>query len=191
MRRSFLAEHRQLEKLLTEWANIPDPHTQNGDESIARLIRRFPDLFPSSDPKLIYEHWGTVQGVRKYLIKAWDSADPRNRDWYIFKVRDTYRFNVVEMPAHRKLPGGDIPSPEEFEVLNEPPPLTLLERAMVYFQRNADRARHCKNKDCPAPYFFAPPKKKGQRYCSVKCAKAGLLKQKRDWWKQNRGKEGN
>jgi hypothetical protein len=173
-----------------EWVNVPDPHTRQGDEAIARLIRRYPALFPSSDPKLIYEHWGTVLGIQKHLRKAWDTSDARRRDWYIFKVRDTYRFHVLEMPIHRKLPGGEIPTEPELEALNEPPPLTLLEQAMVYFQRNADRARHCLNKDCPAPYFFAPRKKKGQRYCSEKCAAQGLKDQKKQWWRDNRGKGG-
>jgi hypothetical protein len=179
----FLGAAR-IERLLGEWANIPDPHTQNGDDAIARLIRRYPDLFPPSDRKLKYEHWGTVQGVRHYLIKAWNISDPRERDWYIFKARDNYKFAVVDMPVHRKLPKGEIPDEDIRDAL---PPDTLLEQAMVYFQRNSDRARRCPNADCPAPYFFAPRKKKRQRYCSVKCAKAALLKQKRDWWRENRG----
>jgi len=183
----FLGE-TQIERLLAEWANIQDPHTKNGDDATARLIRRYPDLFLPSDPKLIYEHWGTVQGVRHYLIKAWNTLDPRERDWYIFKARDKYRFSVVEMPVFRKLPKGEIPDEDTSDAL---PPEGLLEEAMVYFQRNSERARRCLNVECPAPYFFAPRKKKRQRYCSVKCAKAALLKQKRDWWRENRGYGGS
>jgi hypothetical protein len=67
-----------------------------------------------------------------------------------------------------------------------PPPKTPFEDAAVRFQRIAVYARHCSNPECPAAYFFA--KKKGQKYCSVKCAADGQREAKRRWWHENKNR---
>ena len=70
---------------------------------------------------------------------------------------------------------------------NDPPPVTPIEAAAFYFQRNASRAHRCVNPDCDAPYYLAS--KKGQKYCDEECAKPAKREAKRRWWSQNRGKE--
>jgi len=65
-----------------------------------------------------------------------------------------------------------------------PPPRTPFEDAAVRFHRIAVCARHCSNPECPAPYFFA--ERKGQKYCSVKCAADGQREAKRRWWHENK-----
>jgi hypothetical protein len=66
----------------------------------------------------------------------------------------------------------------------EPPPQTPFEQAAFQFHRVAARARHCNNFDCPAPYFFA--RRKGQKYCTPKCAGVGEREAKRRWWHENK-----
>ncbi len=190
----FLGQ-RQTERLLTDWANIPDLHAQKRQDGIVKLIRHYPELFPPMNRSagavqvgtvpIPYPHWAFVLDVQEYLTKAWNTSDPRHRDWCIFKVRDQYRFGVS------KISEGQSPSFPDRQGPDEPPPLSPLERAMTHFQRNSDRARHCLNPECPAPYFFAPPKKKGQKYCSEKCAGVGTRESKKRWWNENRGKGTN
>jgi hypothetical protein len=66
----------------------------------------------------------------------------------------------------------------------EPPPQTAFEQAAFYFYRVAMRARVCNSSDCPAPYFLSV--KKGQKYCSSKCAGNGERENKRRWWHENK-----
>jgi hypothetical protein len=66
----------------------------------------------------------------------------------------------------------------------EPPPQTAFEQAAFHFHRVAKRAQCCNNSDCPAPYFFIV--KKGQKYCTQKCAAAGEREAKRRWWHENK-----
>ena len=68
------------------------------------------------------------------------------------------------------------------------PVVTCLEAALYHLQRLGDRARHCGNPECPAPYFIA--QKKGQKYCSPECAAPSQRESKRKWWNANRTKEG-
>jgi hypothetical protein len=81
---------------------------------------------------------------------------------------------------------------EEIAVENRresvPPDITPMEAALYHLQRIGDRARHCPNPECPAPYFIAM--KKGQKYCSPDCAEPSRRESKRKWWNVNRGKEG-
>lgn len=184
----FLGTTR-AERLLTEWANIPDPQSVHADAAIARLIGRYPQVFPEPAQDRPHHHWETVLYVRGYLRKAWDAPDSRHRDWYIFKVRDTYRFSTERgvWEPRRDAAGQPLdPSDQDLEQWNAPPPLTCFEQAMYHFHRISDRARHCANPECPAPYFFAT--KKGQKYCSVTCSAPAQREQKRRWWRQNRGK---
>jgi hypothetical protein len=68
----------------------------------------------------------------------------------------------------------------------KPPPQTEFEQAAFHFQRVAMRARCCNNPDCLSPYFFIV--KKGQKYCSSKCAGAGEREAKRRWWHENKAR---
>jgi hypothetical protein len=57
------------------------------------------------------------------------------------------------------------------------------EQALTYLLNSAKRMRHCKNPECPAPYFFAD--RRNQKYCSEVCALPEQRAFKRRWWQQN------
>lgn len=57
------------------------------------------------------------------------------------------------------------------------------EQVITFFFKSADRARHCGNPDCPAPYFFA--KRRSQKYCSDACALPSQREFKRRWWAEH------
>src|SRR5215510_14803451 len=72
---------------------------------------------------------------------------------------------------------------------DKPPAIiTPGEAAIFHLRHNRDRALHCPNPACPAPYFFRI--KKGQKFCSRECAKPSQCESKRLWWASNRGSHG-
>jgi len=79
------------EEILMEWANLEDPISPKSDRAIARLVTRYPAIFqnPVADTTPGAE-WMWIGGIRQHLRAAWDAADSRERDWYIFKIRDLY-----------------------------------------------------------------------------------------------------
>jgi hypothetical protein len=67
------------------------------------------------------------------------------------------------------------------------PPSNSFEDCAFYLQRNLNRVRICRNKDCDVtPYFFRI--KKNQKYCSTKCSLPALLASKRKSWHENKDK---
>jgi hypothetical protein len=185
--------------VLMEWANIHNPKAGN------RFRERHPELFVEFPAPLDAEianaaraafalfgglpdecedplNDATLFLARTLLRKAWDAPDMRCREWFIYKARERYDFwRHSARSALSQVSGqGEIPRPDTYE----PPQLTEFERLMYHFQRIADRARHCANPECPAPYFFIV--KQGQIYCCEKCAGVGQREAKRKWWNENR-----
>jgi hypothetical protein len=197
---------------MTEYPiGAPRPFSQAARESITRtdaeitrLMKRHPDVFsdlPTAEPPppaagsvIPSSHWQIVARVQNFLKLAWDASDLRAREWYIFKARDEWHQLTTFAPVWEKriLQGGsrllDQLTDEELALNIQPPPLTPFERVAYHFHRIADRARHCANPECPAPYFFAA--KKGQKYCTSKCSAPSQRDQKRRWWRENRAKKG-
>jgi hypothetical protein len=177
----------KAEKLLLDWANL---RISKDEGPLRRLVVRYPEVFiPLSldqtfadAPRQAWE----LERLLGHLRKAWDAPDRRHRDWYIFHLRAKYS---------EWTRGMSLVKPEEeiaikpIEWYEEPPPITPLEATMIYFQTTiADRAKHCGGPDCPAPYFIAI--KKWQKYCSEKCAGPAARESKRQWWRENRAKNG-
>jgi hypothetical protein len=199
---------RRAESFLTELANVVAEYPagasraqiDRADEGIRRLVNRYPEVFPvpptkseipeNAESSIRNVDWELVAFAQKYLRLAWDAPDRRQRDWHIFEARSHYHFMTAKEPIHRehfeRTGSLDNFSPAEDAALSRPPLQTPFERAMCHFHEIGDRARHCPNPECPAPYFFAA--KKGQKYCSSKCSAPAQREQKRDWWRQNRGK---
>lgn len=120
----------------------------------------------------------SVGGVAAKLRRIWTEQDPRRRKWLIFKARDFYQ----------KLADPDHP--------DDAPALTPFEQAMLHLAQNPDRAGHCINPECPAPFFFAGDSR-GRTFCSPKCAGPAKRLAKLRWWRRvgrfavrgNRGKK--
>jgi hypothetical protein len=190
MERDVLGK-RKMESFLTSLANVrsvldaqhalrlhPEffPASFPGDNAIARELSTARRLQPDSGMALKMAKVGAkIKALALFhnyaftLRYAWDEPDQRLREWIIYDLRRI--FHDTTDPEHK----------------GQPPALTPFERAMFYFQRNANRARHCANADCPAPYYFARSNKP-QRYCDSKCAGPAKREAKRKWWAENRGK---
>jgi hypothetical protein len=167
----------RAEDLLVSWANltVPDP------EHIKRMRMLYSDVVGSllTDQDLLE--------MRDDIRLVWDAQDRRHRDWYLFLLRQHFQHDVVmrDVIAKREPPNpGRLASR-----LAAPPELTPFEAALFYFQtRLGELARHCGNATCPAPYFIA--QKKWQKYCSPKCSGPATRESKRQWWRDNRAKNG-
>jgi hypothetical protein len=197
MKKDYLAGDvtKRAERVLMDWANVSDVKAETG-----RLRKRYPELFAGLDTEedltpvspgglawgpldaslLDFFHGMSAAGVatvRAWLRKAWDAPDLRHQEWFIYKLREHYelwRYRAVDAVSHI---GGPVEAPRS----DGPPPLNEFERLMYHFQRIVDRARHCENPECPAPYFFAV--KRGQRYCSSKCSAPAQRQAKLNWWR--------
>lgn len=216
----------KAELLVVDWANTateypnvtettPRPFSpamqatiRDTDAAIGRLVRKYPEVFSSfragppppedRESSVATDHWWIVAKVQQYLRLAWDTSDLREKEWHLFKARDSFHYSTVFQPLFdeklRKAPTGTNPfdeplTPEEDAARLSVPAFTPLEQALYHLQRIAKRMRHCLNPECPAPYFLA--KKKGQKYCTAKCSAPMQRQQKRDWWRENRAKRPN
>jgi hypothetical protein len=174
------------------------------DAAILRLVKRYPEVFcslpavPDSpatrDSDVATEHWDIVARVQQFLRLAWDASEMREREWHIFAARHEFHSDTVYTPVvmermRRRVaanqPLDDVLSPEEDALRLSVPALTAFEQAMYHLQRIAKRMRHCKNPECPAPYFLG---KKGQKYCCSECSAPMQRAQKREWWREHRAK---
>jgi hypothetical protein len=132
-----------------------------------------------------------ASSVAEYLRSAWDAADLRRFEWFTWKAQGEYEWEAARA-KHNVTPASmkstdleDIAAILESE---EPPSVvTPVEAALFHLRHNRDRALHCPNPECPAPYFFQT--KKGQKFCSPECAKPTQRAAKRKWWAENRAKE--
>src|SRR5205085_5065924 len=93
---------------------------------------------------------------------------------------------IVTTTDHSGIAGTKLGNAVVESTLYDPPAITPIEGSLFYFQRASDKARHCGNAECDAPYFFAT--KKGQKYCSDACAIPAQREAKLKWWHDNRGR---
>lgn len=189
----------RCEDVLMCWANLAEPSTPDFDNGVKRLCKLFPDiateLLHIIPGDIKREEWlqeedflEHVWFVGKHLQDAWGERDIREREWYIFKLRElNLKFADKYFNDEPKL---KILHLKEFSRtrtwsyrIDRAPALTPFEQIMIYFQKSASRALRCANPDCPAPYFFNT--KKGQIYCTEACAAFGQREAKKKWWANN------
>jgi hypothetical protein len=173
----------RLEQVLRDWANLPGyfrgkrgntpvvfgQKPTDAEAALGRMLKRYPEFLlpPHGRPMTQHYAFGVLTMVAELLRMAWDSPSLRKREWFLADIEGFYH--------------------QAFNRFADPPVVALPLEAMVYyFRRNSGRALHCPNPECPAPYFFAT--KKGQKYCSVKCARPAQLESKRRWWADYRAK---
>jgi hypothetical protein len=208
---------RQFERLLLDWANVPETIPEISDAG-ARLLRRYPQIFQAS----LKASQSMILSVRNHLRAAWDAPDVRVRDWYIFRVRQIYKTHLENEGKsfstsiiHRDILEGieikELKNPGSLDLSQlqkyvdalqrlskvakmriwaappeDPPPQTQFELAMFHFQRIGNKAAHCKNPGCPAPYFFRT--RNNQQYDSPKCSGEAQRESKRRWWREHKPK---
>jgi hypothetical protein len=182
-----------------------------------RFFRRYPEIpsvtvdsiVPTTDTNFnrFRQQVKMALSVAGYLRRAWDAPDLRKSDWYTRAAQSEYEYlaasarhgvTPLEEVMERNKDGTVVRRSAEdrakiesaLREIGEPPAvITPVEAATFYLQHNRDRALHCPNPECPAPYFFRT--KKGQKFCSPECAKPSQRESKRQWWAANRAKERN
>lgn len=200
----FLA--RQMERLLTHWANLPGTLSRLRDAKRS-LLHHYPEIFDGLDPETTDD---MILSVQNHLRAAWDSPDARSRDWFIFKARLNYKKHLEIQRASSSpigndlgqfIPKGALFNLEQLQIWGKlletepyiwmappekPPAQTQFEQVMSHFQRIGNKAAHCKYSECPWPYFFR--KRNNQQYCHQKCAAAAQREAKRRWWHENKNR---
>jgi hypothetical protein len=202
------------ERLLVDWANLPDlPYSANErkllqekltagipvapPDECRRLVKRNVQVF---GPNALDWEWGGVSGfgltafdlieTRDLLRRVWTAPERRSREWYSFHLRLMFYGWEARADFIRNHPVSTITDPGWSKLSYfDPPPVTPFEASVFYLQTSiAERAKRCGNSDCPAPYFIAV--KKWQKFCSEKCAGPANRESKRQWWRDNRAKNG-
>jgi hypothetical protein len=173
----------RVERVLRDWANLPGLFRGRGSKSLPvvfgqkpedveaalrRMVKHYPEFFLQQGlPMPERQAFDLLALIAQLLRMAWDSPNLRKREWYLADIEGFY---------HRAL-----------NRFGDPPTQALpLETLVYHFRRNSERALHCPNPECPAPYFFR--QKKGQIHCSPECADAARCASKRRWWNENRAK---
>lgn len=151
--------------------------------------------------------------LRTVLRTIWYEKDPRQRDWFFYRLRDDYHRMIVHA-EHPYL--VDLTDPKAVErliqlehesrargvadasqrayfferfavgtdLLEDVPRPEAFEAAAYWLQVNQPLMVYCEGPTCPAPYFFRT--EKGQRYCSPECAHPARRAAKLKWWNDNR-----
>lgn len=127
---------------------------------------------------------------RTTLRRLWQEQDLRQRDWYLYRLRDIYHQLILTLEN----PGSFEYGSKESTLLRrltdrlfqDVPRVSPFEAAIFWLQANQSRMLYCQNPMCETPYFFRT--KKGQKFCSPECANPVRKESKRRWWVENRGK---
>ena len=149
--------------------------------------------------------------LRTALRKAWYERDPRQRDWYFYRLRDEYHSMIVraenphlidltapnavkqllQLEELAKVRGDDaiqrtrlFERMEGADLFEDVPRICPFEAAVYWLQINQNLMVYCEGPVCPAPYFFRS--EKGQKYCSHECADPARKQAKLNWWNENR-----
>lgn len=192
----------RAERLLTEWVNTDLTNFTGDANAWARLFRRCPEIpsvatseilppFDEAHFDRFHQQMEAAEVVAQYLRDAWDAPDMRRFEWYTLKAQNEYEYEAAcastdVTPSHvMPRPGDEAKFKAAITKSDEPPSIvTPVEAAIFHLRRNRKRALHCPNSECPAPYFFST--KKGQKFCSLACAKPSQRAAKRRWWAENR-----
>jgi hypothetical protein len=151
---------KRAEYLLLDLANMKATHGETLQEALRNFRHFYPDIFGNRDNVL-----DCAALFTQLLRHAWEAVDQRKRDWFLADLEALYHRTTNRW--------------------NGPPDIaTPMEALVYYFRRNARRALRCPNPDCEEPYFLAS--KKGQKFCSPKCARPAQLESKRRWWSKRR-----
>lgn len=202
----------RAEQMLAEWANTNPTVIPKDAKAWERLFRRYPEI-PSVEMGRIMpvsarnrdefdRQMGMANAVGEHLRRAWDAPDLRRFEWHTWTAQKKAQTQDVWAATVGKLniPKARLIGPDDnragdtaafwnflFDPPEPPTSITPVEAAIFYLRHNRDRALHCPNPECPAPYFFRS--KKGQKFCSPECAKPTQRESKRQWWAVNRAKE--
>jgi hypothetical protein len=216
----------EIQKFLMECVNLPDPISYPPYRPhFERWLRKWQRIFTfqseGKDGK-----WREVEIPRERLelfvpkmqaalYRIWSEQDVRQRDWYLFRLRDAYHHMIVraenpdllvdltdrkavnrllelERTSHSRKdnPGQRARFFESWmgtELLEYVPRVCPFEASIYWLQINSGIMLRCGGPTCAAPYFFRT--EKGQKYCSPECADPARRGAKLRWWNENRAKK--
>jgi hypothetical protein len=163
-----LVKPERIERFLEALANPP---LAAGRDQFEGYVKRFPEFFPAG----IQQNMFPVERVQTFTMRLreiWTEQDIRARQWKIFVLRLSYRTSIEPDSA------GD-----PYRV----PSMTPFEQAMIYFDRNHDRFRYCKNPEgCTVTPHYIAKTRKPTKYCSQECGDPARREAKLRWWDQNK-----
>lgn len=159
-------------------ARLTSATPSSAEEQLAAVEDHSPDtraaLGPMREIGSAEQQSEWIWRLGQMLRGVWDQPEHRTREWGAFLLLLSVR--TAAGSRHGSVWGFDGPLP----------PPSPFEEVLLHLTRSGDRARHCQNPDCPAPYFFA--KRRSQKYCSDGCALPAQREAKRRWWAE-RGTE--
>jgi len=147
------------------------------------------------------------------LRRIWSERDGRQRDWYFYRLRDSFHQMIVRLENPHLIEIGDrdivanliqlerlshergdnssqrarvFQNATGAHLLEDVPKLCPFEASIYWLQLNQRLMLYCEGPTCPAPYFLRT--EKGQKFCKPECANPARREAKRRWWHENRGK---
>jgi hypothetical protein len=145
--------------------------------------------------------------IQRYLQRFWTSKDPYEQDWLIHRIRDYHSRHLIQpktksqreeldalLTVDDTIPVATIKERLDAvrhavsilsvaieQALDETPRRTPFAESLYFLQLNSDKAKVCRNKACPEPYFIAAKKK--QQDCLLRtCANDLRRAYKKEWW---------
>ncbi len=182
-----------LRDFLLDSVNLFNPidFPPDGPAHFKRWVRRWGDrmTYRANDrqARVPLEYLESLAPIlRSTLRRIWSESDARQREWYAFRLRETY------LQLLRHLEGWSLDTswkgPRQIGRMmdygvQQAPPLSFFEAAILWAQKNESRMLHCAGPRCPAPYMLR--RGRGQRYCAD-CADRARSASKLRWWNKNR-----
>ena len=184
----------RAKRLLEVLANLPE----DGTEGMQKLRTRFPcvledlphrtitkeketddgesyPVFTRSDEDSKYEY--LILPLRNRLRALWRAPDRYTKRWGVFRISQDFF-----LQGDRNLLTGTVDDEADFSLRGIHPPCRT-ERMISEFIDLVDYACYCDGSECSKPYFIAS--RRGQKYCSPKCAQEFQKKFKREWWAEH------
>ena len=185
-----------IRKFLLDCVNLPNPidYPENRP-GFVRWLRRWERLFKYRSqaegnggmvpvPEEHLEWFAPI--IRTTLNRLWSQPDPRQRQWYCYRLRDAHRQMVRHLEGWGELPawGGKNTAMRLTDyVLQDVPDIGPFEAAMYWLQHNQELLMYCAGPSCQAPYFFRAEKR--QKFCSPECADPARREAKLKWWNES------
>lgn len=146
-----------------------------------------PRMLTITVPRVQLEIFAPI--VRTTLRRLWTEADPRQREWYLYRLRDAHRQMIRHLEGwYENAAWGGMKAVQNLMsyALQDVPEISPFEAAMYWLQINHTLMLYCGNPLCPAPYFLRAEKVKKQKYCSPECANPARRAAKLRWWNKAR-----
>lgn len=202
---------------LIECANLPDAdHQQRFNRWLVRWQHFF--NFQTKVEDGTWRHRNIekeqlvhfVPKVQQGLWRIWREQDSRQRDWYLFRLRDDYHrmiiraenpdlfdptasnaVSLLKLLERVSRDRGDnshqrarlIEREMGSDLLQYVPKICPFEAALYWLQVNQRLMLCCPGPNCAAPYFFRS--EKGQKFCSQQCADDSRRETKLRWWNES------